>query len=96
MLAIRDGQWKLIDRSQRPGAHPPPPPTPITNPRVIARQKHIEQLYMPGAVDYPAAPLELYNLESDPGETDNVAKRHPDIVQRLVRQLAELRTAGHS
>ena len=27
--------------------------------------------------------LELYDLTKDPSETDNVAKRHPDIVQRL-------------
>lgn len=94
VLAIRDGQWKLIDRSQRPGAHPPPPP--IKNPKVIARRKRMEQLLMPGAIDYPTAPLELYDLETDPGETKNVAELHPDVVERLRRQLADLRAASHS
>jgi len=28
-------------------------------------------------------PLELYNLEADPGEEDNVADEHPDLVARL-------------
>ncbi len=96
VLAIRDGNWKLIDRSQRPGAHPPPPPPKITDPRVIAQRRRREQLFMPGAVDYPTAPLELYDLESDPGETNNVAKLHPEIVERMRRALADLRRAGHS
>lgn len=29
------------------------------------------------------APLELYNLKTDPGETNNVAEQHPDIVASL-------------
>ncbi len=96
VLAIRDGKWKLIDRGQRPGAHPLPPPRSITDPKVIARRKKMEQLLMPGTVDYPTAPLELYDLESDPGETRNVAELHPDIVERLRTELADIRAAGHS
>ncbi len=96
VLAIRDGNWKLIDRSQRPGAHPPPPPPEVTDPRAIEQRKRREQLFMPGAVDYATAPLELYDLEFDPGETNNIAKLHPDVVERLRRQLEDLRRAGHS
>ncbi len=96
VLAIRDGKWKLVDRSQRPGAHPAPAPAPVTDPKAIARRKKMEQLHMPGAVEYPAAPLELYDLESDPGETNNVAEMHADIVARLKARLADIRTAGHS
>lgn len=95
VLAIRTPRWKLIDRSQRPGAHPPPTPKPLT-PKQRARRKAIEQLMMPGEVDYPSAPLELYDLKNDPGETKNVAETHPEIVERLRRQLAKLRAQGHS
>ena len=31
----------------------------------------------------PDAPLELYDLERDPGETTDVAAAHPDVVQRI-------------
>ena len=96
VLAIRDGKWKLVDRSQRPGAHPSPPPPPITDPQLIASRKRTEQLHMPGSEDYPVAPLELYDLESDPGERTNVADLRPKIVERLRGQLADIRAVGHS
>ncbi len=96
VLAIRDPRWKLIDRSQRPGAHPHPTPPKTPTPQAEARRKAQEQLFMPGAIDYPTAPLELYDLESDPGETKNVADAHPEIVERLRTKLTELRARGHS
>jgi arylsulfatase A-like enzyme len=37
-------------------------------------------------------PLELYNLAADPGETTNVADKHPDIVRELSALLEKVRT----
>ncbi len=37
-------------------------------------------------------PIELYNLESDVGEKNNVAEKHPDIVARIARILETVRT----
>jgi arylsulfatase A len=31
----------------------------------------------------PGGPLELYNLADDPGEQNDLARQHPDIVQKL-------------
>jgi arylsulfatase A len=38
------------------------------------------------------APLELYDLQSDPRETTNVAAAHPDVVKRLDEYLKSART----
>jgi arylsulfatase A-like enzyme len=35
----------------------------------------------------PGEPLQLYNLKTDPGEADNVAGKHPDIVARLEEEM---------
>ncbi|SHJ06538.1 Arylsulfatase A [Pseudozobellia thermophila] len=40
----------------------------------------------------PDAPLELYHLPSDIGENNNVADKHPDIVEKIEGILKEART----
>jgi arylsulfatase A-like enzyme len=85
VLAIRDGKWKLIDRSQRPGAHPkpwqPPPGTPFS--------PH-------GMQGNPIAELELYDVVADPHESKNLASQYPEVVKRLRKKLAQIRAQGHS
>jgi arylsulfatase A-like enzyme len=40
------------------------------------------------------APLELYDLNTDPGEKNNVAALHPDIVKRIEEIMKEARVAN--
>ena len=39
---------------------------------------------------------ELYDLESDPRETKNVAAQHPDIVSRLTKRISEIAQLGRT
>ena len=39
----------------------------------------------------PGGPLELYNLENDPFEENNVADAHPDLVEKFARMMKEER-----
>ena len=41
-------------------------------------------------------PYQLFNLVDDVGETDNVAAEHPEMVERMTRQLEELRASGRT
>jgi len=40
----------------------------------------------------PGAPLELYNLETDLAEQNNIAPRHPDIVEKIEQIMKQART----
>lgn len=40
----------------------------------------------------PDAPLELYDLDNDIGEQNNLADQHPEIVEKLTAYLAQART----
>lgn len=82
VLAIVEGPWKLIDHSQRPGIHTKPEMGGLT-------EKSTKQFW--GQPAYPTAPLELYNLKDDPYELHNLAKTHPETVERLRMKLRSLR-----
>lgn len=42
------------------------------------------------------APLQLFDLQSDPAESKNVMKQHPEVAARLTAQLEEIIAAGRS
>jgi arylsulfatase A-like enzyme len=42
------------------------------------------------------APYQLFDLDSDLSETKDVAKQHPEIVQRLTEKLEGMRQRGRS
>lgn len=67
MQAMRSGKWKLIFPHEY---------------RTLNGRPGGEN-GLPAKFDFKMAGLELYDLEADPGETTDVAKDHPDVVERL-------------
>ncbi|MBN2265891.1 MAG: arylsulfatase, partial [Candidatus Aminicenantes bacterium] len=53
----------------------------------LGRWKGVRQ----GLLKDPDAPVELYDLEADPGETANVAAAHPEVVAELAGVMARER-----
>jgi hypothetical protein len=44
----------------------------------------------------PKAPAQLYNLDTDPGETTNLYFKNPEIVKELKSKLDEYKRSGRS
>lgn len=44
----------------------------------------------------PDTPGQVYNLETDPGETTNLYSKHPGIVKSLKKQLDHFKKSGRS
>ena len=38
---------------------------------------------------------QLYNMKDDPGEQTNLYLKHPEVVERLEKQLTTIRDQGH-
>jgi arylsulfatase A len=79
-LAIRQGSWKYLDHRGSGGNN-------YDNAR-------LKPFALPDTA--PAAPGQLYNLDTDPGETTNLYHQHPEIVRALKAKLDALKAAGRS
>jgi arylsulfatase A-like enzyme len=79
-LAIRKGPWKYLDHKGSGGNK--------------YDRVHLKPFTLADAA--PDAPGQLYNLESDPGETTNLYLKKPEIVKEMKAQLEALKANGRS
>lgn len=79
-LAIRQGKWKYLDHRGSGG-----------NGYDKGEMKPFAL-----ADTAPTAAGQLYNLESDPGETENLYFKHPEVVKKLKALLEASKTSGRS
>ncbi len=82
-LAIRRGPWKYLDHKGSGGNNYGRPGT-----------WGMKQYALPEKA--PDAPGQLYNLESDPGETNNLYFKNPEIVRELKGKLEQFKKSGRS
>ena len=82
-MSIREGHWKYLDHKGSGGNN---------------YERKGEWGMKPYALEDtdPNAPGQLYDLETDPGETNNLYSKHPEIVKRLKRQLEMFKKSGRS
>ncbi len=78
--SIRRGRWKYLDHRGSGGND--------------YTSEELKPLALPEAE--PDAPGQLYDLQTDPGETRNVYREHPDIVAELKKQLDLYVRQGYS
>ncbi|MFH5885430.1 arylsulfatase [Halalkalibaculum sp. DA3122] len=77
VFGIRKGQWKLIESEDKPPEW--------------TETKHNEH-QNPLTTSQVDAGRYLYNLGEDPGETNDLADQHPEIVKELSNLLQEIRS----
>jgi arylsulfatase A len=82
-LAIRRGPWKYLDHKGSGGNNYSRPGTWGMKQYALAEKA-------------PDAPGQLYNLQSDPGETTNLYFKNPEIVRELKGKLEEFKKSGRS
>jgi arylsulfatase A-like enzyme len=82
-MSIREGKWKYLDHKGSGG-----------NNYNRGGAWGMKQYALPDTD--PDAPGQLYNLETDPGETTNLYSKHPEIVRKLKAQLDAYRKSGRS
>ncbi|MEZ6141139.1 MAG: arylsulfatase [Zavarzinella sp.] len=82
-MSIRHGKWKYLDHKGSGG-----------NNYTTGGEWGMKQFAIPNNdVD---APGQLYDLEIDPGETNNLYSKYPEIVNKLKSKLNEFRESGRS
>jgi arylsulfatase A-like enzyme len=80
-MAIRRGPWKYLDHKGSGG-------------NSSYDGGRLKQYALPEKA--PSAPGQLYNLDTDPGETTNLYFEHPEIVKELKSQLDKYVASGRS
>jgi len=83
-LAIRRGPWKYLDHKGSGGG----------NNYTHAGRWGMKKYIVPEKA--PQAPGQLYNLNSDPGETENLYYKNPEIVKELKEKLEQFKESGRS
>jgi hypothetical protein len=79
-LSIRRGQWKYLDHRGSGGND--------------YDKGELKSFSLPETTPKPA--IQLYNLETDPGETTNLSFKHPEIVAELKALLDQSTNEGRS
>ncbi|MCB1237565.1 MAG: arylsulfatase, partial [Verrucomicrobiae bacterium] len=80
-LSIRQGRWKYLDHPGSGGND-------------YEKNPDLKPFALPETA--PGAPGQLYDLESDPGETRNLYFEHSDKVKELKALLEESKSSGRS
>ncbi len=80
-LSIRRGQWKYLDHMASGGNR-------------YNDSAELKPYILPEAD--PDAPGQLYDLQTDPGETKNLFSKHPEIVKELKALLEQSKASGRS
>lgn len=98
LMALRSGRWKLHLGPPGGPRKPLPPGAAYKDPRgpdgvtILAPYEQAHPSQFPGLLTGDAVTdIGLFDLENDPAEQHNLAERHPQLVQTLLRHAAAMR-----
>ena len=82
-FSLRDGPWKYLDHQGSGG-----------NNYEVEGHWGAKSFALPDSA--PEAPAQLYHLDRDPGERENLYFEHPEIVERMEKELERMKSSGRS
>jgi arylsulfatase A len=91
IFALRSGPWLYINaqggggfKQKNPGDHG------LGGPSALLFAGEVNSDIADGNIKPDAPPHQLYNLANDPSQSTNLASKHPDVVEKMERQLKEI------
>jgi len=95
-ITFRQGRWVYIGAQGNGGFDGPIGSHSVGGPAAFPFTHEVNSDVVAGKLRKEAPPGQLYDLEADPGQTKNLYRERPDVVEQMKARLEEIQRTGRS